>query len=98
MNHMNGIIGETYLDLSGWCKGQAFVSSRAFKKAHIELINAGRYWPRAGPQLALYHPFTHKGSNTIVLLELEGNHDSVLLTTERRYGKDTSNGQCSNVI
>ncbi|XP_027837509.2 beta-galactosidase-like isoform X2 [Aphis gossypii] len=56
---------DTYLDVSGWKKGVAFVNG----------INVGRYWPSAGPQMTLYVPATFlissPGLNTIVMLELE---------------------------
>ncbi|XP_025209097.1 beta-galactosidase-like isoform X2 [Melanaphis sacchari] len=56
---------DTYLDVSGWKKGVAFVNG----------INIGRYWPSAGPQITLYVPATFlippPGLNTIVMLELE---------------------------
>uniref|UniRef100_A0A2S2P399 Beta-galactosidase n=1 Tax=Schizaphis graminum TaxID=13262 RepID=A0A2S2P399_SCHGA len=57
---------DTYLDVTGWKKGVAFVNG----------INIGRYWPSAGPQITLYVPATFlippPGLNTIVMLELEG--------------------------
>ncbi|XP_060841088.1 beta-galactosidase-like [Rhopalosiphum padi] len=57
---------DTYLDVTGWKKGVAFVNG----------INVGRYWPSAGPQITLYVPATFlippPGLNTIVMLELEG--------------------------
>ncbi|XP_060881169.1 beta-galactosidase-like [Metopolophium dirhodum] len=57
---------DTYLDVTGWKKGVAFVNG----------INIGRYWPSAGPQITLYVPATflipQPGLNTIVMLELEG--------------------------
>lgn len=43
--------------------------------AFVNGINAGRYWPSAGPQVTLYIPATYlipaPGVNTIVMLELE---------------------------
>ena len=51
---------DTYIDMSGWGKGVAFVNDR----------NLGRYWS-IGPQRALYlpAPWLHKGKNSIVIFE-----------------------------
>ena len=35
------VIQDTYLDTSGWGKGQLFING----------YNIGRYWPTAGPQV-----------------------------------------------
>lgn len=54
---------DTYLDTTGWGKGQLFVNG----------FNLGRYWPEAGPQMTLFVPkeVLHIGMNDIVLLELQ---------------------------
>ncbi|CAN8028407.1 unnamed protein product [Ixodes persulcatus] len=41
-----GIIGDTFLDPTGWKHGVAFING----------INLGRYWPKKGPQVTLYLP------------------------------------------
>lgn len=38
------VIQDTYLDTSGWGKGQLFING----------YNIGRYWPTAGPQVRIY--------------------------------------------
>ena len=55
-------VGDTYLDLSGWGKGQVFVNGR----------NLGRHW-RIGPARTLFCPatFLKKGRNEVIVLELE---------------------------
>ncbi|XP_021359031.1 beta-galactosidase-like isoform X1 [Mizuhopecten yessoensis] len=57
---------DTYLDMTGWSKGQALLEGE---------INLGRYWPTAGPQVRMYvpRPYLHGNSrlNTLVMLELE---------------------------
>jgi beta-galactosidase len=73
--------GDTFLDLRGWGKGQVFVNGR----------NLGRHW-RLGPAGTLFCPgtFLRKGSNEVVVLELEpgtqrglrGLADPVFLGTE----------------
>ncbi|NGN93761.1 beta-galactosidase [Nocardioides sp. KC13] len=54
--------GDSYLDLSGWGKGYAWVNG----------FGLGRYWS-VGPQLSLYvpRPVVVPGLNTVVLLELD---------------------------
>ena len=55
---------DTYLDLTGWGKGVAFVNG----------FNIGRYWPAKGPQKSLYVPgslLTSKSTNEIVLFEID---------------------------
>ncbi|GAB6026784.1 hypothetical protein CHUAL_013281 [Chamberlinius hualienensis] len=56
---------DTFLDLSGWSKGIAFING----------FNLGRYWPDVGPQATLYIPQFLLNSNPdvnhIVLFELE---------------------------
>lgn len=59
----NDTIYDTYLDVSGWGKGVAYVNG----------FHLGRYWPSVGPQITLYVPgeILLKGSNEIVIIELE---------------------------
>lgn len=54
---------DTFLDLTGWGKGTAFVNGRAL----------GRFWDQ-GPQRRLYlpAPWLRAGENEIVLFETEG--------------------------
>ncbi|XP_044159623.1 beta-galactosidase-1-like protein [Bufo gargarizans] len=61
-------IGDTYLKLPKWTKGQAWING----------FNLGRYWPIRGPQGTLYVPGTILSSsqiNNITVLELEGAPD-----------------------
>jgi beta-galactosidase len=55
-------LGDTFLDMRGWGKGYVWVNGN----------NLGRYW-KIGPQQCLFLPATwlNKGSNQVVLLELE---------------------------
>ena len=55
-------LGDTFLDMRGWGKGYVWVNGR----------NLGRYW-KIGPQQCLFLPATwlNKGSNRVVVLELE---------------------------
>jgi beta-galactosidase len=55
-------IGDTYLDMRGWGKGNVWVNGH----------NLGRYW-RIGPQQSLFVPgvWLKKGKNEIVVLDLE---------------------------
>jgi beta-galactosidase len=57
-----GAVGDTFLDTRGWGKGQVFVNGR----------NLGRHW-RIGPTQTLFCPasFLRKGTNEVVVLELE---------------------------
>jgi beta-galactosidase len=50
-------IGDTFLDMSGWTKGLAFING----------FNLGKYW-NVGPQQTLYlpGPFLKLGSNTVI--------------------------------
>lgn len=65
--------GDTFLDMSGWTKGVAWVNGH----------NLGRYW-NIGPQQTLYcpGPWLRKGENELVVFELEGttNHTVAGLT------------------
>ena len=59
-----GVPRDTFLDMSGWKKGVAFVNG----------FNLGRYWPDMGPQVTLYLPaplLTQNCSNTNVLIIFE---------------------------
>lgn len=55
-------IGDTFLDMRGWGKGYVWINGH----------NLGRYWS-IGPQQSLYlpGPWLRRGSNTIVVLDLE---------------------------
>jgi len=55
-------VGDTFLDLSGWGKGQVFVNGH----------NLGRHW-NLGPAATLYcpAPMLRKGRNEVIVLELE---------------------------
>uniref|UniRef100_T1P9I9 Beta-galactosidase n=1 Tax=Musca domestica TaxID=7370 RepID=T1P9I9_MUSDO len=54
---------DTYLDMTGWSKGIAFVNGE----------NLGRYWPMVGPQVTLYVPaeVLKVGVNNVVLIEYQ---------------------------
>ncbi len=56
-------VGDTYLNMAGWLKGNVFVNGH----------NLGRYWSN-GPQSCLYvpAPYLHEGQNEIMIFELEG--------------------------
>uniref|UniRef100_A0A0K0EEQ4 Glyco_hydro_35 domain-containing protein n=1 Tax=Strongyloides stercoralis TaxID=6248 RepID=A0A0K0EEQ4_STRER len=58
-------IYDTYVVLNGFTKGVVVINGN----------NLGRYWNTMGPQQSLYVPssFLKKGSNRIVIFELEGN-------------------------
>ena len=55
-------LGDTFLDMRGWGKGYVWVNGH----------NLGRYW-KVGPQQCLFVPanWLNKGSNRVVVLELE---------------------------
>ena len=57
---------DTYLDLSGFGKGLAFVNG----------INIGRFW-NVGPTLSLYipHSLLKEGHNRIIIFETEGEYE-----------------------
>jgi beta-galactosidase len=61
--------GDTYLDLNGWTKGNAWING----------FHLGRYWSR-GPQKTLYvpAPVLRPGSNEIVVLELHATAQAVV--------------------
>jgi beta-galactosidase len=67
-------IADTYLDMSGWGKGVAWVNGH----------NLGRYW-EIGPQQTLYVPaeWLKKGANKIVILELIKPEQNILLSTDK---------------
>ena len=56
---------DTFLNLSGWSKGVAFVNG----------FNLGRYWPVKGPQKTLYVPGIYLNTNTrlneLILFEID---------------------------
>jgi len=63
---VDGAPRDTYLDMTGWKKGYAFVNG----------FNLGRYWPAAGPQVTLFvpGPALHEdcsAANSIVIFENE---------------------------
>ncbi|KAJ7376851.1 Beta-galactosidase-1-like protein [Desmophyllum pertusum] len=64
-SHGNSVF-DTFLQLPGWHKGQAFVNG----------FNLGRYWPVVGPQDTLFVPASvlslKPSSINVVLLELDG--------------------------
>ena len=57
---------DTYLDLSGFGKGLAFVNG----------VNVGRFW-NVGPTLSLYipHSLLKEGHNRIIIFETEGEYE-----------------------
>ena len=63
--HGNSVF-DTFLQLPGWHKGQAFVNG----------FNLGRYWPAVGPQYTLFVPANvlslKPSAISVVLLELDG--------------------------
>ena len=62
---------DTYLDVTGWGKGVAFVNG----------FNIGRYWPTRGPQMTLYVPgslLNSNDTNEIVLFEVDASPCRVL--------------------
>ncbi|XP_005361652.1 beta-galactosidase-1-like protein isoform X1 [Microtus ochrogaster] len=59
-----GKLGDTFLHLSGWTKGQVWING----------FNLGRYWTKRGPQQTLYvprHLLLNRSINKVTLLELE---------------------------
>ncbi|XP_075807956.1 beta-galactosidase-1-like protein [Microtus pennsylvanicus] len=59
-----GKLGDTFLHLSGWTKGQVWING----------FNLGRYWTKRGPQQTLYvprHLLFNRSINKVTLLELE---------------------------
>jgi beta-galactosidase len=63
--------GDTFLDMRGWSNGIVFVNG----------INLGRYW-NVGPQQTLYLPgaWLRRGSNEIVVFDLEGRGKSAVIS------------------
>ena len=63
---LNGSAFDSFLLLTGWNKGQAFING----------FNLGRYWPTVGPQRTLFVPanvlLLKRSSASLVLLELDG--------------------------
>lgn len=66
--NIDGVIGDTYLNLKNYIKGYVWVNGR----------NLGRYWNK-GPQYKLYCPgvWLNK-TNEIIVLELGGNQQHVI--------------------
>ena len=60
------VLKDTYLDLSGFGKGLAFVNG----------VNIGRFW-NVGPTLSLYipHSLLKEGNNRIIIFETEGEYE-----------------------
>ena len=60
---------DTYLDLSGFGKGLAFVNG----------VNIGRFW-NVGPTLSLYipHSLLKEGHNRIIIFETEGEYEETI--------------------
>ncbi len=73
------IIGDTYLDLTSFGKGVAFINN----------INLGRFW-NVGPHLSLYIPadFLTQGKNRIVIFETEGIWPDTLHLVEKPIFKE----------
>ncbi|MDO4667950.1 MAG: beta-galactosidase [Streptococcus sp.] len=68
---------DTYLDLSGFGKGIAFVNN----------VNIGRFW-KVGPTLSLYvpHSLLKEGSNRIIIFETEGEYkNSISLVSQPTF-------------
>ena len=71
---------DTFLDLTGWGKGTAFVNGRAL----------GRFWDK-GPQRRLYlpAPWLREGENELILFETEGRaRETVALLDEPGLGRE----------
>nr|WP_245335205.1 beta-galactosidase [Streptococcus oricebi] len=70
---------DSYLDLSGFGKGVAFVNG----------FHIGRFW-NVGPTLSLYipHGLLKKGSNRIVIFETEGEYQTQLNLVKKPIFKD----------
>ncbi|XP_060086081.1 beta-galactosidase-like [Ylistrum balloti] len=64
---ISGNAEDTYLDMTGWTKGQALLQGQ---------INLGRYWPKEGPQVRLFVPKPYLKSapdnNMLLMFEIEG--------------------------
>lgn len=62
---------DTFLELKGWNKGVAYING----------FNLGRYWETVGPQKTLYipAPLLRKGENELVLFELHGAEEPVVM-------------------
>ncbi len=65
---------DTFVRLDGFTKGNVYING----------FHLGRYWNTAGPQKTLYlpAPLLHRGSNEIVVLELESFENPQILLTE----------------
>ncbi|PAA91909.1 hypothetical protein BOX15_Mlig005754g2 [Macrostomum lignano] len=76
---MDEPLADTYLDMSAWRKGVAFVNG----------FNLGRYWTEAGPQRTLYlpAPLLRRGDNEVIIFELirPGSHVSFMRSPKFVY-------------
>ncbi|WP_372630083.1 beta-galactosidase [Cohnella sp.] len=65
---------DTFVRLDGWTKGIAFLNG----------FNLGRYW-EVGPTRTLYvpAPLLREGENELIVFELHGTEDPVVLLTDR---------------
>ncbi len=74
----DGVFTDTFLDMSGWGKGVAFING----------FNLGRFW-EIGPQVTLYvpGPLLQSGVNEIIIFETEGKYkDTICLVDEPNLG------------
>ena len=67
-----GDVADTFLNVKGWLKGQAFVNGH----------NLARYWGAVGPQYTFYCPagWLHAGENEVILFETGGANPSLTVT------------------
>ena len=67
---------DTYVDARGLSKGLLWVNGALL----------GRFWEAAGPQHALYAPapFLRRGSNEVVILDLEGSAPASVASVARQ--------------
>ena len=80
-----GFFADTFLDLSAWGKGVAFVNG----------FNLGWYWPSIGPQNHYYvpGPLLKEGVNDIVLVEMEKAADRLSGKASALYTKRKSSSR-----
>lgn len=76
---VDGTPRDTFLDMSGWNKGVAFING----------FNLGRYWPDMGPQVTLYVPApilttNCSDTNTLILFEQEKPQNTCLQKQEAK--------------
>ena len=74
---------DTYLDMSGFGKGTAFINGYCL----------GRFW-NVGPSLSLYLPkgFLKQGTNTVTVFETEGIYQDSLNLTNKPIFKEIEHG------